>query len=301
MRFSLIIPVYNAEKTLSRCLDSILSQDFDDYEVLCIDDGSKDSSLKILEAYARRDSRIRIICQPNSGPAAARNRGLDNAQGEWILFVDADDYLMANNVLGSLQNIISNQPNCELVYFAGEVDSQDGKYHDSLAYHVYDAGYQCMEDNCNLSKYIVFGALYVQCYNRSIIESHHMRFDADIVYGEDRLFVCSYFLMAGATVVIPDVLYSYVVTSNSLMQDAERLNRQADDNMKVACRLDERLQKSGLNLQKLKKYIHNLYIYSAAKSNGSKNIDWHFLFRNASTYKLFVKDILLLFGTNLYK
>ena len=92
-QISVIVPVYNAEKWLRRCVDSILAQTFTDFELLLIDDGSTDGSPAICDEYAQRDSRIKVFYQKNSGVSAARNSGLDHARGEWILFVDADDYL----------------------------------------------------------------------------------------------------------------------------------------------------------------------------------------------------------------
>lgn len=88
---SVIIPVYNAEKYLNRCLESVLKQTFHDFEVICVDDGSKDNSLKILKQIAKQDDRVSVISQKNGGAAAARNRGLQNAKGQWFCFVDADD------------------------------------------------------------------------------------------------------------------------------------------------------------------------------------------------------------------
>ena len=83
-KISVIIPVYNAEKTLHRCIDSILAQTFSDFEVLLIDDGSKDKSGEICDEYARKDSRIKVCHKENGGVSSARNMGLDNAKGEWI-------------------------------------------------------------------------------------------------------------------------------------------------------------------------------------------------------------------------
>lgn len=88
---SVIVPVYNAEKTLRRCVDSILSQEFHDFELLLIDDGSKDESPAICDEYARRDERVKVFHKQNGGVSTARNLGLDNSKGEWIAFVDADD------------------------------------------------------------------------------------------------------------------------------------------------------------------------------------------------------------------
>lgn len=90
---SIVVPVYNVEKYLGKCLDSLLKQTFSDFEILLIDDGSTDRSLKICEKYAEKDSRIRVIHQKNQGLSAARNTGIENASGKYIGFIDSDDYI----------------------------------------------------------------------------------------------------------------------------------------------------------------------------------------------------------------
>ena len=90
---SIIIPVYNGEKFISRCVDSVLSQTYSDFELILVNDGSKDNSGKLCDAYAQKDPRIRVIHQENGGVSRARNRGLDAAKGDVISFVDIDDYI----------------------------------------------------------------------------------------------------------------------------------------------------------------------------------------------------------------
>lgn len=102
-QISVIVPVYNVEKYLSRCIESILSQTFTDFELLLIDDGSTDRSGEICDEYAKKDTRIRVFHTKNRGVSAARNLGLDNAKGEWISFVDSDDWV-ENDYLKSLFN-----------------------------------------------------------------------------------------------------------------------------------------------------------------------------------------------------
>ena len=87
---SIIVPVYNAENSISRCVDSILHQEFEDFELLLVDDGSKDSSPAILDAYAEQDPRVKVIHKPNSGVSSTRNLALDQAKGKYIQFLDAD-------------------------------------------------------------------------------------------------------------------------------------------------------------------------------------------------------------------
>ena len=101
-KISVIIPVYNAEKTIRRCLESIMSSEYEEYEVIVVDDGSTDNSASILFEYANRDRRVKIINQPNSGPSIARNKGLELAEGEIIAFVDSDDYVR-NDYLDQLE------------------------------------------------------------------------------------------------------------------------------------------------------------------------------------------------------
>ena len=94
MKLSVIIPCYNAERYLGECLDSVLSQSETDFEVILVDDGSRDGTLAIAKNYASRDARVTALHQENAGVCAARNLGLDRAQGEWVTFVDADDLLV---------------------------------------------------------------------------------------------------------------------------------------------------------------------------------------------------------------
>lgn len=104
---SVIVPVYNGAEYLPACLDSILGQTVEELEVLCVDDGSEDASLEICRAYARRDRRVKVLRQENGGAAAARNRGMDHARGEWLCFVDADDWLaptMLEELLGGVRD-----------------------------------------------------------------------------------------------------------------------------------------------------------------------------------------------------
>ena len=97
-RFSVIIPVYNVESYLRECLDSVLCQTFQDWEAICVNDGSSDNSLAILDEYAAKDSRFKVVSQANGGLSAARNTGIDNASGEYIVFLDSDDWIEYNTL-----------------------------------------------------------------------------------------------------------------------------------------------------------------------------------------------------------
>ena len=95
-KVSVILPVYNVGKYLRQCMDSIVGQTLQEIEVICIDDGSADDSPQILQAYAKKDPRIKVVCQQNQGAGAARNRGLSMARGEYLSFLDSDDFFETN-------------------------------------------------------------------------------------------------------------------------------------------------------------------------------------------------------------
>lgn len=122
---SVIIPVYNVEKYLRRCLDSVIVQTYRNLEIICVDDGSVDESGKICDQYAVRDARIKVIHQENQGPSAARNRGLDAAEGEYIAFVDSDDYILEDMYKKMLDKLLNY--NVDLCVCQWQYEFSDGR------------------------------------------------------------------------------------------------------------------------------------------------------------------------------
>lgn len=116
MRFSVVVPIYNVEKYLNQCVDSILSQSYTDFELILVDDGSTDSSPEICDAYAERDDRIKVVHKKNGGLSDARNTGIKIAQGEYLLFLDSDDYWGGTEVLESINAALIDNP-VEIVQF----------------------------------------------------------------------------------------------------------------------------------------------------------------------------------------
>ena len=125
MILSVIIPVYNVEKYLAECLDSVCSQTLKDIEIICIDDGSTDGSAAILDDYARRDPRVRVIRQANAGVGAARNRGLDIATGRYVYFIDSDDWLADKNALSVLCETAEREQT-DIIFFDAKCVIEDG-------------------------------------------------------------------------------------------------------------------------------------------------------------------------------
>lgn len=134
IKVSVIVPVFNVEEYLSTSLDSILNQTLKDIEIICINDGSTDASLDILENYAKKDARIKIISKKNEGQGIARNIGLDNAQGEFIAFVDSDDFIKEDMLEKSYKKSVSK--NLDLVmYKVSSFDNETHEINDNLWYY----------------------------------------------------------------------------------------------------------------------------------------------------------------------
>lgn len=214
MLFSVIIPVYNVEPYLRFCLDSVLNQTFADWEAICVNDGSTDGSGDILEEYASKDNRFRVIAQPNGGLSAARNRGMEAARGEYILFVDSDDWLEVN----ALQVIAQNLDGEDMLCFSGRrFFEEDGAFHlaDQLEEKSYESGMAYYNENALLHRDFAFVCVVLRTYKHSFLVENRLRFKEGIFH-EDNFFtpiVCYY---ARNVRQIADCLYDYRVRANSI-------------------------------------------------------------------------------------
>ena len=117
---SVIVPVYNAEKYIETCISSVLNQTFTDFELILIDDGSEDESGHICDEYATKDTRIRVFHKENGGPSAARNSGLNVAQGEWILFLDSDDWIVPESLQLLMSEVVPETAIIQYLYEDGQ-------------------------------------------------------------------------------------------------------------------------------------------------------------------------------------
>ena len=216
MYFSVIIPVYNTEAYLGKCLDSILSQDFADWEAICVNDGSTDGSAAILTDYAARNSRLRVVHQPNRGLSVARNTGLNAAQGDYILFVDSDDWI-APHALSTLAPHLSIK--LDMLCFGGQryEEAKGTLLPDTpLLPTFYSNGMDYYNANVFTSRKFPFVCVVLRCYRRQFLIENNLRFREGILH-EDNHFTPRACLAASAVRVIPDVLYNYRVRQGSIM------------------------------------------------------------------------------------
>lgn len=212
---SIIVPVYNAERTIRRCIDSILAQQYTDFELLLVDDGSGDSSGAICDTHAAQDARVRVFHQENAGVSAARNLALDQAQGVYLQFLDSDDWITPD-ATSSLVRAAETQ-HCDLVIsdfyrVVGDRVSHKGDIDDDILLSREEYATHMMENPADF----YYGVLWNKLYRRSIVEQHHLRMDPAISWCEDFMFNLEYIYHAETFYALQIPIYYYVKTKGSL-------------------------------------------------------------------------------------
>ncbi|WP_214714315.1 glycosyltransferase family A protein [Exiguobacterium sp. s151] len=210
---SVIVPVYNAEKFLDKCIQSILNQTYTNLEVLLIDDGSTDNSISICRKYQMNDARVKVVQKINGGVSSARNIGLLNSKGEYISFVDSDDYL---------------EINCLNILYGALIDNECTISCSSLIYETVEG--KRINDFKSVSHDVIFTINNYDMYNRSVYnklfhksclntKKGPLLFDETLHYGEDALFTIVAFSNAKKIIRLSTGLYHYVIHENSAMQN----------------------------------------------------------------------------------
>lgn len=209
---SVILPVYNAEQTLVKCIKSILNQDFSDFELIIINDGSNDNSLSICENYTTKDNRIKLLNQANLGVSTARNHGLDNATGKYICFIDADDWVEEGYLSAFFKE--NQNPDKEIVIQSCFEDTQTqftikcilpGEVYSSVSFssiftqlHILGYGYP-----------------FAKLYQTNIIKEYNLQFDPNIHFIEDLLFFLNYLQYTQSLRSVSEAQYHYTIHSLS--------------------------------------------------------------------------------------
>ncbi|MEQ8155642.1 MAG: glycosyltransferase [Clostridiaceae bacterium] len=221
---SIIVPIYNAEKTLDRCLKSLVEQTYSGLQILLIDDGSKDNSYQICEAWAKKDNRIQVVRQKNSGVSAARNRGIDIATGKYITFVDADDYLFdkaceamlsslikesVDIVIGNKVFLINNKIFNNKLYKKDLIIRENNKDLFELDMFTYR-----FDDLMNKVEYLSCGVT-AKLFKKSLIDKYRLRFLENCHYGEDVLFNLHILESAKRVAYINNNVYCFCVNQQS--------------------------------------------------------------------------------------
>lgn len=221
LEISLVIPVYNVEKCLVRCLNSVINQTFTDLEIICINDGSEDNSLSILQEYSKKDERIRIINQQNAGLSAVRNVGIDVARGKYISFIDSDDWIDLDF--------------CEKLYSSAEKYSADiavggiiracrfkRKYFLRFEEEKVSLDLQEKFDICDVPERCY---VWNKIYRLDKLRETNLRFLEGRVF-EDIIFTPRVLYSLGKLVTVPNVYYYYWENPNSIVKSPSETNKQ---------------------------------------------------------------------------
>ena len=213
-KVSFIVPVYNTQEFLPRCLDSLLGQTCPDIEIIVVNDGSPDGSATIIAEYARKNSRVRVVEKSNGGLSSARNAGMDVARGDIIDFVDSDDYVESNLAEFLVDAFAGEHP--EIVVFGAvcepaELASKHIQQLLSPEACVFESFDPVLLFSANAQPYVWRAA-----YSRELIERESLRFAEKVRFAEDVVFQFESYLLSARTVLAPDKLYHYVMQDKSL-------------------------------------------------------------------------------------
>ena len=222
-KFSIIIPLYNAEPHIAQCLDSIAQQTYTDFEVIMVDDGSTDNSAAICTEMQRHDSRFFYIYQENGGVSSARNVGIAKATGEWLCFVDADDVLYPAT-LSTYYNMVSRQ-DADMAMGSYVLDSNIPKecFKEEKSFLLTIDRHKAADLMFLTNEYGYQGYVWNKVFKRSIIQKHGICFDTSISYNEDRLFCIDYIChMNGPLLFSSTPVYHYFKRETGAMGKASK-------------------------------------------------------------------------------
>lgn len=220
--FSIIVPIYGVEKYLEKCIKSILEQDFDDFELILVDDGSPDKCPEIVDEYAKRDKRIRVIHKKNEGLVRARNSGLVVAKGEYIVNVDGDDYMMSGALRCLYENICKTHADVYLFGFVNGDGDKDTLEIPDIPMGLYDEKSKRMlyekiiyDDKKPFFCFGTYPSVWSRIVKRELFSEVRLKIDYSLDIGEDFATTLPIMLRADKICFIPEALYYYRIIESS--------------------------------------------------------------------------------------
>ena len=247
---SIIIPCYKVEKYLTRCLDSVCAQTFKDWEAICVDDGSPDNCGAILDEYAEKDNRIKVIHQENQGVSAARNNGLKYANGDFVSFIDSDDEICPV-FLEKMLKALQKRPEAGFVW----CDFEKGKA--KIEWNFFEVSEQVYDKPFNHyvqhQKPKIVSAIWNKLYRKSLLED--LTFSEDLSVGEDLIFLYQVLNRAKHAIYINSEMYFYRIRENSAMTQPLTQKR-LDDELLIAIKLSSMFDNDTLDKKTKKSLEH---------------------------------------------
>lgn len=300
MLYSIVVPVYNVEKFLDKCIESLINQTYKNIEILLVNDGSTDKSLSICKSYEKKDKRIKVINKKNGGLSDARNVGISNAKGEYIMLVDSDDYIE----LDSCEKLLKYCKKGADIIAGNAYRITDGKK--SKMYHLYHN--ECVSGE----RFLLEGfkqksipmASWLLIYKKSFLEKNNLKFKVGI-YHEDEEFTPRTLLKAKVVCSSDVYFYNYIIRDNSITTKKDK-SKNAKDLYSTFCELEQITKR--INNKSLQKYFNDsfsnkyLSLYRAGMiyQYGKEYYHKMFVLRNAKFIKTKIKALIYFISPKLY-
>lgn len=307
-KVSIIVPIYNVEKYIERCIKSLISQTYRDIEILLINDGSPDDSKTICERYEKIDKRIKLYNKENGGLSDTRNYGLKRAKGEYILFVDSDDYIESNTV----EVLISEMKKDNLDIVAGnavlEADGEDKKYLD-ITKHDKNKVTNGLEYYVSSNEADFFQAsVCIYMYKRELILENNLFFEKGILH-EDEEWTPRVMINAKRVKYINFIFYHYTASrENSIMNSKDKTKNMVDlfNTYKKLEKIFNETEASREQHKEMNDYLCRVYINACVlepvnQKVYKENVDYKFILRNAKKTKTKIKLLIFLIRKKLYR
>ena len=210
-KISIIIPVYNVAEYLPQCLESVINQTLKDIEIICINDGSTDNSLEILREYEKKDGRIKIIDKENEGVSAARNKGIEVAHGEYLLFCDGDDWIETDTCEEVYKKIKFDNADMLIFnhYIIDKHEKKKAKYLKNIKNNIF------YFNQCSKDFYYILSSAHGKLYRN---KKDKIYFPEDISFGEDTVYFWHYCFQNPKITIYDKPLYNYLQRNNSAMK-----------------------------------------------------------------------------------
>lgn len=296
-KISIIVPIYNVEKYIAQCLDSLITQTFRDIEIILVDDGTPDNSAEIYQKYADEDSRIKVIKKRNAGVAEARNTGIEHATGECLMFIDSDDWMekdgceilykayersRADLVVADAYTVINGTKRLKRV-FKKEFVTEDIDF--IKQYQAACIGYGYNPLPANKENVTGLGSPWNKLYCRKIIVENGLRYDSYVkgIY-DDNLFTLYYLNNVRKVAYVSVPVYNYRIVDGSLTQSYKA------DTLDISCRIFERI-KSFIDTQEDKKVFEKpFYMYIVRRFSAELGV-YYFSKNNGKTLRENLREL----------
>lgn len=279
-KFSIIIPVYNVEKYIKKCLDSVFSQTYKDYEVIVVNDGTKDNSMNIVKEYD-----VKIINQKNQGLSEARNVGLKNAKGEYILFLDSDDYI-EKDLLKELDKSISNKPDVVRFQIQEVYEDKVNKFEEESFSN--KTGEDAFSIICN---YHFVENAWAYLYKKSYLEKNNFIFKKGTIH-EDFGLIPLVIIKAKIVNSISYIGYNYVQRDGSIMsqKNYEKTKKKVNDFYNHYLFLIKEIDKTNLDSKVFKSFISNSLILKICELERNDYKEYKRLLKEQKVYDNILED-----------